>query len=676
MTYFKGIKGTNSIVLVMALIFSIVGTIFSSNIFSQDISKDTQSQSKLRSDKIGPSNESSMVMEMDLSGTKLLIPTPVPNTNRFRVFSYSLDGLLNQPLQVREMISNVLSSRQVMSVAPKDHFRGRNLSIQRIYVVPGKIVMSIGEEKEIEVYGISFQGEHRLLSTDQYNIFPRTEGLVSIDRNYAAILALKQGISEIIITSNGNFIRFVPLVITKSRSEESKSDDQELKLVVDKTLALNRSELIDNDNSKILDFDIDVIESMNVSGIVTAFGEMDANFKPRPLEDIQVTLVGTDYITKTSRNGIFVFEGIPVNSTFEIDFLDFKGEFVRRRDKLSVHKQMPFRVYSMESFAQLDLKAKIINMEYDSGNAVCGQVLDNDDNPIAGIHVFSSGEENPYYFNLLGFPDSSLTKTNNYGRYCFFNLEPGLIVLSASDPDKNILGSTPFNVNNGVQYSVDIKTFLHEPLKLKVRLAEPDSYLADVSAEMVGMVDDAVTDMRGDLQFDSVPRDSLASVIFDMSEFEKTIVTIDVGLKHAVDPLEVSDLPLFVTGFYNHLYNANPEIILDDTTNGIIYVWLEGPFEFSNDIVAEAMAISPENQIEKFIPYYFIKQPNFIDMQMLQLTEQVEESFYRKVVLFLDLQPDEYNVSLRFGRHLISNTITRVLEDSISPVKFTLKLEK
>ena len=175
MTYFKGIKGTNSIVLVMALIFSIVGTIFSSNIFSQDISKDTQSQSKLRSDKIGPSNESSMVMEMDLSGTKLLIPTPVPNTNRFRVFSYSLDGLLNQPLQVREMISNVLSSRQVMSVAPKDHFRGRNLSIQRIYVVPGKIVMSIGEEKEIEVYGISFQGEHRLLSTDQYNIFPRTE---------------------------------------------------------------------------------------------------------------------------------------------------------------------------------------------------------------------------------------------------------------------------------------------------------------------------------------------------------------------------------------------------------------------------------------------------------------------------------------------------------------------
>jgi hypothetical protein len=160
-----------------------------------------------------------------------------------------------------------------------------------------------------------------------------------------------------------------------------------------------------------------------------------------PVSGVSVRILGTRLTASTSANGHAKFGEIPEGSRFFVAIQDEKnGQIVptvsevalyrNSRDQVLRARTMNYRSYSHY--------LNILDLAQDTNKAsVCARVMSEDGRqPLAGYKVDLNVEaDGPYYVSQLGWPQPGLHETDATGRFCFFNVKPGLVELTFEGDD-------------------------------------------------------------------------------------------------------------------------------------------------------------------------------------------------------------------------------------------------
>jgi hypothetical protein len=155
-----------------------------------------------------------------------------------------------------------------------------------------------------------------------------------------------------------------------------------------------------------------------------------------PVSGVSVRILGTRLKASTSANGHAKFGEIPEGSRFFVEIQDEKnGQIIptvsevalyrNSRDQVLRARTMNYRSYSHY--------LNILDLAQDTNKAsLCARVMSEDGRqPLAGYKIDLNVEaDGPYYVSQLGWPQPGLHETDAAGRFCFFNVKPGLVELT------------------------------------------------------------------------------------------------------------------------------------------------------------------------------------------------------------------------------------------------------
>ncbi|HET9238830.1 MAG TPA: hypothetical protein VFO10_16355 [Oligoflexus sp.] len=155
-----------------------------------------------------------------------------------------------------------------------------------------------------------------------------------------------------------------------------------------------------------------------------------------PVSGVSVRILGTRLKASTTANGHAKFGEIPEGSRFFVEIQDEKnGQIVptvsevalyrNSRDQVLRTRTMNYRSYSNY--------LNILDLAQDTNKAsLCARVMSEDGRQaLPGFQVSLNVEaDGPYYVSQLGWPQPSLHETDAVGRFCFFNIKPGLVELT------------------------------------------------------------------------------------------------------------------------------------------------------------------------------------------------------------------------------------------------------
>jgi hypothetical protein len=160
-----------------------------------------------------------------------------------------------------------------------------------------------------------------------------------------------------------------------------------------------------------------------------------------PLNNMRVSLIGTEFVGVTDATGHLSIRDMPSDSRFLLSYEDPEGRVRSGLVELntggtSISKGvMHFK--AMREFT-FDAFTRIAGIVQDAGfGSVCGAVVTEDQSVTPSGFVVSTdvSADGPYYFDKYGFLDRAMASTGEDGRFCFFNIAPGPVALNLFEAD-------------------------------------------------------------------------------------------------------------------------------------------------------------------------------------------------------------------------------------------------
>jgi hypothetical protein len=155
-----------------------------------------------------------------------------------------------------------------------------------------------------------------------------------------------------------------------------------------------------------------------------------------PVSGVSVRILGTRLKTSTSANGHAKFGEIPEGSRFFVEIQDEKnGQIVPTVSEVAIYRNSRDQVLRTRTmnYRSYSNYLNILDLAQDAGKAsLCARAMSEDGRqPLAGYQVSLNVEaDGPYYVSQLGWPQPGLHETDAAGRFCFFNIKPGLVELT------------------------------------------------------------------------------------------------------------------------------------------------------------------------------------------------------------------------------------------------------
>lgn len=159
-----------------------------------------------------------------------------------------------------------------------------------------------------------------------------------------------------------------------------------------------------------------------------------------PVAGVTVRLLGTRLAAKTDAKGHALFGELPEGSRFFVQIEDEKGVIVPGVTELSLPLNATTQVLRVRTIHYRNFLAylNIIDRAQDTSRAsLCARAMSEDGRqPLEGVRVSLNVEaDGAYYLGSFG-PQKDLQATDASGRFCFFNIVPGLVELSFFQGDQ------------------------------------------------------------------------------------------------------------------------------------------------------------------------------------------------------------------------------------------------
>jgi hypothetical protein len=155
-----------------------------------------------------------------------------------------------------------------------------------------------------------------------------------------------------------------------------------------------------------------------------------------PVSGVSVRVLGTRLKAKTSADGHAKFGEIPEGSRFFVEIQDENnGQIVPTISEVALYRNgrdqvLRTRTMNYRSYSHY---LNILDIAQDAKKAsLCARAMSEDGRqPLAGYQVALNVEaDGPFYVSQLGWPQPGLHETDATGRFCFFNVKPGLVELT------------------------------------------------------------------------------------------------------------------------------------------------------------------------------------------------------------------------------------------------------
>lgn len=153
-----------------------------------------------------------------------------------------------------------------------------------------------------------------------------------------------------------------------------------------------------------------------------------------PVSGVKVRLLGTPVAAETDAKGHAMFGEVPAGSRFWVLVEDEKGLILPTVSELALPRSGKIEVLRVKSMSHRTFSAymNIADTAQDARlGSVCGRAMQADGrNPQEGIRVsINRDADGPFYIGAYG-PQKDLDATDKSGRFCFFNVQPGLAEIS------------------------------------------------------------------------------------------------------------------------------------------------------------------------------------------------------------------------------------------------------
>lgn len=303
-------------------------------------------------------------------------------------------------------------------------------------------------------------------NTTDLSLFVRDQGVVALEAGKGQLTALKRGVTELYVVSQGKMV-IVPMTVEDGGSQwDLKIPDALVSLEgifrKDSTSGLAasasfqipegstsasslslRDSVVETEKSlaeqALRDREISLNRGEVTYGTLSVQVMDDRSNSKQgrlyPAMNVDVRLVGTDLKVRTDATGHVTIRDVPQGSRFQLRLDDPTAAL--RPSLVEVEaKQGVVRVRMIRSFV-FDALLNILQSAQDMAlGSYCGTVTDATESgaPVEGVRIaLDTPHEGPFYFNRYGFPDRAQAATGVDGRFCFLNILSGPATLTLSE---------------------------------------------------------------------------------------------------------------------------------------------------------------------------------------------------------------------------------------------------
>jgi len=315
-----------------------------------------------------------------------------------------------------------------------------------------------------------------------------------------------------------------------------------------------------------------------------------------PIAGVDLHLIGSEFSKKTDSLGKISEIEVPKNSSFIVTVTDPYQRYRPSTVEIPASKIASGKVtISLIQQATFNAYLRISANEYRSdAGSICATVQTANGKPLSGVTLTMDWEKaRPYYFNRLGYLDPQSDRTNENGRFCVFDLDPGPFAFYFKRADGYKEAPIPLTLFTGSHlehtFTLGEETELHTVLataptafemwhggqimEQEFRAIDYASFVSFGSTQDWNVDTDTVS-MHSELSVN----DGRAYYLSHSSEFEETLYRLDVDED---TPSDDPVTPLFPNGFLEDIsYYAN---ILRSENRGTVFID-HGSFEGQSEL--------------------------------------------------------------------------------------------
>ncbi|MGE0171505.1 MAG: hypothetical protein AB7T49_01920 [Oligoflexales bacterium] len=154
-----------------------------------------------------------------------------------------------------------------------------------------------------------------------------------------------------------------------------------------------------------------------------------------PVRGAKVTVPGTTFEGYSDSSGYVVIENIPIGSRFLVSVSDpdYRWLAVTTEVQTTATEKQDVITVKLTSQKVFEAITQIHDVIQDPNlGSYCGKLVDEKYSPLVGYSVsLNVRSEGAYYFNQYG-PSRTSLETDASGKFCFYNVKPGLAEMSVS----------------------------------------------------------------------------------------------------------------------------------------------------------------------------------------------------------------------------------------------------
>ena len=171
----------------------------------------------------------------------------------------------------------------------------------------------------------------------------------------------------------------------------------------------------------------------------------------RPVPGVDVELLGSQFKGRTDVRGIVEIADVPAGSRFQVAISDRTGRIVNQVVDIPTEKSPESELFTVRAMAYdiFTVYAETVGVTQQASlSSMCLRLMNDDGSQtLADLQVEIKNENGassaagPFYFNRFA-PSLDQESTGENGRFCYFNLDPGLIELEVLDDDGLVTSTT------------------------------------------------------------------------------------------------------------------------------------------------------------------------------------------------------------------------------------------
>lgn len=309
----------------------------------------------------------------------------------------------------------------------------------------------------------------------------------------------------------------------------------------------------------------------------TAVQVMDVRSEPRegkifPLAGVTVQLMGLGIAAKTDATGIARFADLPAGSRLWAVVADEEGRIVPTANEIVVSAKGKAQVQRVRTMAYQTYVSYLnilgANQNWSNGS-LCARAMDSTGaQTLDGLNVQINDEnaEGPYYFSEHG-PQPGQKQTSANGRFCFFNVKPGLAEISFFQ-GSNFETALTLPIFPGAHSEEDLplSTGRSSNLYLAAFGSAMDQLTGEdkVANNLESVVTANVISVGENLALPNTSENVLSNLsqrsefkgrtysLVQTAEFENTLQSFD---RDSLEPKQMPVLPLLPRGFVEDVFN-------------------------------------------------------------------------------------------------------------------------